>query len=192
MSTVETTLPSHTEIEDAIEQAGKRIMELAFLPSYTIEDYPIGRRDRGKCELRVEFKKGKGWRTWRATTNKRGQWCKPKCSTYDRMPIAVVTAEDLQRDCAWLRMSSWGKQVVYLQAANGDLEETILSMPEGLPSFAPRREAHKYRIKTTTLYENTVSYQDCEDTADPPEVCDAWDVWAAGLASLVELVRSRA
>ena len=43
----------------------------------TIEDYPIGRRERGKCRLQVERASGKGYRTVRTTTDRSGRWCKP-------------------------------------------------------------------------------------------------------------------
>ena len=56
----------------------------------TIDDYPIGRRERGKCRLQVERAQGKGYRTVRTTTNKSGRWCAPKKSTYSNSLIVVV------------------------------------------------------------------------------------------------------
>lgn len=42
-------------------------------PEATIEDYPIGRRERGKCRLQVERARGKGYRTVRTTTDRLGR-----------------------------------------------------------------------------------------------------------------------
>src|SRR5271166_3752556 len=56
----------------------------------TIDDYPIGRRERGKCRLQVERAAGKGFRTVRTTTNKFGRWCAPKKSTYANNVTVVV------------------------------------------------------------------------------------------------------
>ena len=44
----------------------------------TIDDYPIGRRERGKCRPQVERAVGKGYRTVRTMTNKLGRWCAPE------------------------------------------------------------------------------------------------------------------
>jgi hypothetical protein len=39
----------------------------------TIDDYPIGRQDRGKCRLQFERRKAHGYRLVRTTTNKFGR-----------------------------------------------------------------------------------------------------------------------
>jgi hypothetical protein len=78
------------EASSAIEKANG----LKLVREFTIDDYPIGGRNRGKCKLEVEAKRGHGIRTKRTTTNKHGSWCKPKCSTYRNFPTFVATGGD--------------------------------------------------------------------------------------------------
>jgi hypothetical protein len=195
MSETTVTLPSHAEIEALIEAAGDRINGLTFVEEYVIEDYPISFRDRGRCYMAVEFKSKKGWRTVKRTTNRRGTWCKPKSCTYDGLPIAVVTGEDIEKEAAWLRVSSHGQAAIYLQAANGDCEDVILRRPDGIPGMQPRREPHRYSMKVERFTfgddhkESEVEHH--EFPADPPEVCDAYDVWVDGLTRLVKLVKQK-
>ena len=90
----------------------------------TIEDYSIGRRERARCRLQVEWAKRNGYRTVRTTTNKDGRWCKPRNSTF-RNEVTVVV-DDLygepscpgpDRSTAWLAV---GERAVYLHYPNGD------------------------------------------------------------------------
>lgn len=53
------------------------------------DDWPIGGSNRGKCKFYVEDGGKKGRRVARETTNKNGQWCRPKYTTYsERVVIA--------------------------------------------------------------------------------------------------------
>jgi hypothetical protein len=63
----------------------------------TIDDYPIGRRERGECRHRVERARGKGYRTFRTMTDKFGRCCKPSKSTL-RNDVTVVPV-DLLGSC---------------------------------------------------------------------------------------------
>jgi len=55
-------------------------------------DWPIGGSNRGKCVFWVESKKGQ-CRIGRKTTNKHGEWCKPKYTIYGG-PCAIVDGND--------------------------------------------------------------------------------------------------
>ncbi len=81
-----------------------------------IEEYPIGRGDRGKCKLSFDYAAGKGWRSVRTTTNRNGHWCNPKRSVYSNLgmgggPIAVVIA---RLSHCWLLNSK--KQAAWIHA----------------------------------------------------------------------------
>lgn len=56
-------------------------------------DWPIGGNNRGQCKFVVEDGGKKGKRVVRTTTNKYGNWCKPKYSTYSR-EVAIVDGDD--------------------------------------------------------------------------------------------------
>jgi hypothetical protein len=75
-------IPSPDEIRATFARVREQLAGIDLCLDATIDDYPIGRRERGKCRLQVERAAGKGYRTVRTTTNKFGRWCKPKKSTY--------------------------------------------------------------------------------------------------------------
>ena len=79
---METKIPTPDEIRATFAGVRQQIVGMNLCLDATIDDYPIGRRERGKCRLQVERAAGKGYRTVRTTTNKFGRWCKPKKSTY--------------------------------------------------------------------------------------------------------------
>lgn len=56
------------------------------------DDWPIGGSLRGKCVFQVHRDK-RGYRIERRTTNKNGQWCKPKFTTYSGQ-AAIVDGSD--------------------------------------------------------------------------------------------------
>lgn len=56
------------------------------------DDWPIGGTARGKCRFEVLHEK-KGWRVRKATTDKDGNWCKPKLTTFGG-PAAIVNGSD--------------------------------------------------------------------------------------------------
>lgn len=64
-------------------------------PRQTLEinDYPIGGSNRGQCKFEIEHNPKRGYRIVRTTTNKHGQWCKPKTSTYGGRAV-IVSGED--------------------------------------------------------------------------------------------------
>jgi hypothetical protein len=70
-------IPTSDEIRATFEAVRHKIASMDLCLDATIDDYPIGRRDRGKCRLQVERAAGKGYRTVRTTTNKFGRWCAP-------------------------------------------------------------------------------------------------------------------
>lgn len=186
------SLATHDEIRAALSAAALRLGQLQFLDTMVIEDYPIGIGGRGKCRLAVQYKDRKGWRTVRETTDKHGRWRKPKYSIYDAFPIAVVTG-DFKYEVAWLRCDGFAVdgEAIYLQSANGGCVETVLSRPRGLPHSRPRRKPHHYTLKVG-FGSGPLQEEPHVLEADPPEVCDAWDVWEPGLRSLVGIIEEKA
>ena len=79
---METKIPTHDQIRETFANVRDLVQRNHLCLDATIDDYPIGRRERGKCRLQVERAAGKGYRTVRTTTNKLGRWCAPKKSTY--------------------------------------------------------------------------------------------------------------
>ena len=134
-----------TEVAEQLQRTETLLRNVEFVKSYTIDDYPIGGANRGKCELSYEYKKGKGYRTVRRTTDKRGLWCKPKSSTFQPSPIAVIHGVDLKHEAAWLRCDYYGHGM-YLQWANGD-NEYLCQAPF---SSQPRRTEERYTMVITT------------------------------------------
>jgi hypothetical protein len=83
-------IPTHDEIRATFAGMREQLESSQLCLDATINDYPIGRRERGKCRLQVERAQNKGYRTVRTTTNKHGRWCKPHKSTYSNSLIVVV------------------------------------------------------------------------------------------------------
>ncbi len=90
----------------------------------SIDDYPIGRRERDKCRLQVERVSGKGNRTARTTTNRFGRWCAPKKSTYRNSAYVVIRDYDEEHQVCWLfagnPAAQYGGADVTIQCANGE------------------------------------------------------------------------
>ncbi len=171
-ATDEKKIMTPAEYREKGEQVRKIITSYNLCLDATIEDYPIGRRDRGKCRLQVERAKGKGYRTVRTTTNKQGHWCQPKKSTFRPGVIAVVTGLGGDRDIRWLGV---GMSSVYLSDASGTADTLIKA-----PFYCqPRREDHRYTMAITSGFPGatTIETKECVDKADPPELCDAYDAW---------------
>jgi hypothetical protein len=180
------------EVEAEINRLRAWLKEVQFLASYVIEDYPIGRTARGRCKLEVEFKKGKGWRTVKTTTNKMGKWCKPHCSTYHEGYGVVVTHPDLAasgKEAGWLTISMGGVGVLY--AGDGSLRLAAA------PYYCkPRRTEERYKIVTRTMKvfsgeEPTETETEHVSPADPPALCDAYDLWHRSIMQLVQDVAAR-
>lgn len=57
------------------------------------DNWPIGSGNVGLCRFVVEDGGKKGQRVARTTTNKYGQWCKPKLTTYESK-FVIVDGDD--------------------------------------------------------------------------------------------------
>jgi hypothetical protein len=134
--------------------------------------WPIGRRERSICRLQVEYDGRKAYRTVRTTTDKHGRWCKPKESTY-RLDITVVV-DDLEgeRTTAWLAIDA---RCVYVHYPNGEGFH-VVDAPCMSP---PRRVEEKSAMVMRSIFGLPGKEERTEHvwTADPPELCDAWDAW---------------
>jgi hypothetical protein len=189
---------AHDEIQATFAEVRDQIERSHLCLDATIDDYPIGRRERGKCRLQVERAAGKGYRTVRTTTNKHGRWCAPKKSTYSNNVIVVVNGVDEEHRCAWLccghPAGRWGETHVYLQYANG----ASAWLAQCWRSDAPRRDDHHYSTSTakpillTELADGKEPEYGEEEhhvlKADPAEEVAAWDVWAEELKTVRQLL----
>jgi hypothetical protein len=179
-----TAATMRAEMDDCLAKIGT----MTFLEEGIIDDYPIGRKTRGKCKLSVEYKKGKGFRTVRQTTDKYDNWCKPHTSRYYDAPTSVVRH---QGKIGWLTIAG---SMIYLTWANYDTETLVMANL----SCAPRVTDHTYK---TTSYE-PMSMEDVmagkkpvvqeEQThtlpADPPEVIECWNAWLDARRKAIQLV----
>ena len=182
-----TAATMRTEMDDCLGKIGT----MTFLAEGIIEDYPIGRKLRGNCKLSAEYKKGKGFRTVRQTTDKNGRWCKPKTSTYCNHPISVVSYGS---KLGWLNI---GGNAVYLTWANGDQQTLALA---NLYS-APRLQDHTYQTVTHEPISLTDLMAGKEPAvretnthtlpADPPDVIECWNGWLEGRRKAIQLVTER-
>ena len=197
----EKVIPTIDEIRAKFAEVRQTIQGYELCLDATIDDYPIGRRERGKCRLQVERADGKGYRTVRTTTNKHGRWCAPKKSTYGNAVTVVVRGYGEAHIVVWLSVGNpvaqWGGTHVCVRYANGE----GYSLAKCWRNDAPRREPHTY---TTTWTKSTLSItgagvETSEPTAeketrtleaDSPEECDAWDAWVEELKSVRELLRN--
>jgi hypothetical protein len=182
-----TAATMRAEMDDCLAKVGS----MTFLAEGIIDDYPIGRKTRGKCKLSVEYKKGKGFRTVRQTTDKDDNWCKPHTSRYYDAPTSVVRH---QGKIGWLTIAG---SMIYVTWANYDTEALVMANV----SNAPRVKDHTYQ---------TISYEplSMEDVmagkkagvretqthtlpADPPEVIECWNAWLEGRRKAIQLVTER-
>src|ERR1035441_437850 len=194
-------IPTHDEIRATFAGVRHKIGCMDLCLDATIDDYPIGRRERGKCRLQATPAASKGYRTVRTTTNKFGRWCAPKKSTYRNSVYVVIRDYDDEHHVVWLAVGTpaarGGGAHVTIQYANGE----GFSLAKCWRNDAPRREPHTY---TTTWTKSKLSItgagvetgeptQEKETTtleADSPEECDAWDVWVDELKSVRQLLRN--
>jgi hypothetical protein len=185
MSTAK-TVPTPAEIREQGARVKEFILSHRLVLEATIDDYPIGRRERGRCRIAVERAKGKGYRTIKQTTDRSGRWCNPKKSTYGDACRVVVDDLAGDRPVRWL---SVGDRGVFLTAPNGDGEALI----EAPYWCKPRRTAQVTRWKVTTVRIHsgeapTEQIEEHTHAADPPELCDAYDAWMEVYAELRTLV----
>ena len=192
-------IPTHDQIREKFAEARDRIALGILCLDATIDDYPIGRRDRGQCLLQIERAKNKGYRTVRTTTNKAGRWCAPKKTTYSNSLIVVVRERDPEHQHAWLssgnQRAAYGGAHVGVQYANG----TGVALAKCWRNDPPRREDLHYTsvIRTSNLGitagglrpENmTEERKERVLTANSAEECDAWDVWVEELETVRQLL----
>jgi hypothetical protein len=195
----EKVIPTPDEIRATFSGVRHKIGCMDLCLDATIDDYPIGRHERGKCRLQVERAAGTGYRSIRTTTNKFGRWCAPKKSTYTNNVTVVVANLDEEHQHAWLSVGSGGGfegAHVCLRYANGD----GLALAKCWRYDPPRRKDHHYSSQTS----KSMSILDIADgklpeyeepqphvfKADSLEECDAWDVWVEELKSVQELLRN--
>jgi hypothetical protein len=86
----------------------EHIRNRRIVDSYTIPDYPIGRGYRGQMKVWIEHKPGHGWRVMRQTTNRAGNWNKPKGGTYNNKRLMVVEPQGDERGII-LSLQGWEK-----------------------------------------------------------------------------------
>ena len=198
---METKIPSHDQIRETFASVRQLVQRSHLCFDATIDDYPIGRRERGKCRLQVERAAGIGYRTVHTTTNKFGRWCALKKSTYRNSSYVGVRDYDDEHQVVWLAVGNpaaqWGGAQVTVQYANGE----GFSLAKCWRNDAPRREPRTYTRTWTTSRlsitgagveagEPTQEKETRTLEADSREECDAWDVWVEELRSVRELLRN--
>ncbi len=199
----EKVIPTPDEIRATFARVRETIASMDLCLDATIDDYPIGRRERGKCRLQVERAAGKGFRTVRTTTNKYGRWCAPKKSTYRNSVYVVVRNYDDEHQVVWLTVGN-----PEIAGGGGNIRHDPVRQRRGFFSLAkcwrndaPRRQPHSYTTTWTTSRlsitgagvesgEPTVQKETRTLEADSPEECDAWDVWVDELKTVRELLRN--
>src|ERR1700727_1182006 len=133
-------------VEATLAKLRTWLAQAQLVTMFEIEDYPIGRNARGRCRLAVEFSKTKrAYRTVKQTTDKRGQWCKPHCSTYHEGFLSVVKHPDIEaagKEAGWLLFAISGVHVMY---ANGKDSLELATAPH---YTRPRRTEDRYTITT--------------------------------------------
>jgi hypothetical protein len=182
-----TAATMRAEMDDCLAKIGN----MTFLAEGIIDDYPVGRKLRGKCKLSVEYKKGRGFRTVRQTADKNGRWCKPHASRYYDAPTSVVS---FAGKTGWLTIAG---SMIYLTWANYDTETLVLANV----STAPRLQDHTYQ----TVSHEPISLTDLmagkepavRETkthtlpADAPEVIATWNAWLDGRRKAIQLVTAK-
>ena len=131
---------------------------------------PIGRRERGKCRLQVEFDGRKAYRTVNTRTDKHGRWCKPKKSTFRNGITVVVDDLEGERTTAWLAVDS---RCVYVHFPNGEGFHVV-----DAPCMSPPRRTEEKSVMVMRPIFGLPGKEDRVEhvwPADPPELSDAWD-----------------
>ena len=185
MKESERKTPTVDEVKADLARLDQVLAGLTLHHVYTIEDYPIGRKLRGKCELSIQHDCRRGFRTMKRTTDKFGRWCKPKGGTYVKTPIVVVTGPGVPQEAAWLRFE---RHEVYLLSANMG-HTKIYSAPHW---HRPNREAETITFRMTTIFGGGAGREEqVVQPADPPELCDAWDVWEAWFKKAIPAIEAK-
>jgi hypothetical protein len=179
-------LKTRDEIRAACATAREFIARHHLCLDATIDDYPIGRQDRGKCRLQVERKKGHGYRLVWTTTNKFGVWCKPHKSQYSDASIVVIDNYDEERKAVWLKVDP--RYGVCIQHADYSGFSIVKVEFHGAPSRVERR----FTWTTTKLAITGAGVQPEEEPRqevsiippDPPALCDGYDAWFEEYSSM--------
>lgn len=171
---------SAAEIDTMVESTSNLLSTLHFHASYTVDDYPIGGRNRGKCRLSYERKKNE-YRSVKETTNKHGAWCAPKKSVYQDKPMVVVSGDTLKHECGVLKIDNYGIHISY--AADGG--ERLLMAPFYFP---PQRERREYDWVTRDLYGTVLRTEHDVREADPQDKIDLWDYYIERYKPLSQIV----
>lgn len=165
----EKKIPTVDEVLAGVAKVRDILSQLTVHAEYVIDDYPIGGTNRGKCKLTVDEKK-RTFRMTRQTIDKFGRWCKPKSSVYHPLTmICVVSGPAVEKEAAWLQICTRG---VYLVPANWGEPMVLFEMPFW---SKPRRQPTGYTMNGVP---QTIE-------ADPPEHCDAWDVWEPAMIEMM-------
>jgi hypothetical protein len=172
-------LKTADEIRAACVAAGEFIARNHLCLDATIDDYPIGRQDRGKCRLQVERKQGHGYRLVRTTTNKFGFWCKPHKSQYSDACIVGVDDYDEERKAVWLKVDP--RYGVFIQHADYSSVALVTVNFVSAPSRVERRITWTTTKLAITRAGLEPEAPPCEEVSisppDPPELCEAYDAW---------------
>jgi hypothetical protein len=179
-------LKTADEIRAACAAAREFIARHQLRVDATIDDYPIGRQDRGKCRLQAERRKGHGYRLVRTTTDKFGRWCKPHKSQYSDACTVVIDDFDDERKAVWLKVDPrYGVFVQHADYSGFALVKIEFHRP---PSRVERRVTWTTAKLTITgaglLPEEEPREDESVSPADPPELCDAYDAWFEEYSSM--------
>jgi hypothetical protein len=186
----ENKIPTPDEVRARCAKTRGFVLNSVLNLDTTIEDYPIGRRERGKCRLQVERDKKRGYRTVKTTTNQFGRWCAPKRSTFTDTAICVIDLADRQTFPLHIEyVQGWlfvGTQAVSMTYANGS--QTILVRAPHW--WRPRRDEERVTFVIQPIFglPGASERQEHVSPADPPELCDAYDAWWAEYLELRKLV----
>jgi hypothetical protein len=172
-------LKTADEIRAACTTAREFIARHHLCLDATIDDYPIGRQDSGKCRLQVERRKAHGYRLVRTTTDKHGRWCKPHKSQYSDACIVVIDDYDEERKAVWLKVDP--RYGVFVQHA--DYSGFALVKVDFCST--PSRVERRVTWITTKLAITRAGVEPEEPPreevsvipADTPELCDVYDAW---------------
>jgi hypothetical protein len=139
------SLKTADEIRAACVAAREFIARHHLCLNATIDDYPIGRQDRGKCRLQVDRRSCHGYRLVRTTTDKLGRWCKPHRSQYSDACIVVIDDFYDERRAVWLKVDP--RYGVFIQHADYSSFALVKVEFHG----APTRVQARYTWTTTKL-----------------------------------------
>jgi hypothetical protein len=137
----EKVMPTHDEFRATFKAVRQKIGRMDVCRDATIDDYSIGRRERGKFRLEFERTVVKGYRTVRTRTNKFCRWCAPMKSLYRISICVVVRACDDEHQAVWLAVANPADQRgvnITIESANGKGNSLAQCCRNDAPRRAPR------------------------------------------------------